>query len=126
VLDAALVIQEEVFVAVTTAHDAVNGARMLHSHFARHRATVVIPTAAANKYRTKLAAAAGFNVGLSVLWPKWQNTASRRSALGLAWRDTRRLFLLIAAILLVQAILEMLHVRQVLLHGGSGVPLAPY
>ena len=73
-----------------------------------------------------LAAAAGVNLSLSVLWPKWQNTASRRSALGLAWRDTRRLFLLIAAILLVQAILEMLYVRQVLLHGGSGVPLAPY
>ena len=73
-----------------------------------------------------LAAAAGVNVSLSVLWPKWQSTASRRSALGLAWRDTRRLFLLIAAILLVQAILEMFYVRQVLLHGGSGVPLAPY
>jgi hypothetical protein len=73
-----------------------------------------------------LAAAAGVNVGLSVLWPKWQNTAFRRSALRLAWWDARRLFLLIAAILLVQAILEMLYVRQVLLHGGTGVPLAPY
>lgn len=73
-----------------------------------------------------LTAAAGVNVGLSVLWPKWQNAEDRRSALRLAWRDTRRLYLLIAAILLVQAVLEMLYVRKVLLMGGTGIPLMPY
>ncbi len=73
-----------------------------------------------------LATVAAVNVGLSVLWPKWQNVPSRWSALRLAWSDTQRLYLLIATILLVQAVFEILYVRKVLLMGGTGVPLMPY
>ena len=73
-----------------------------------------------------LATVAGLNVGLSVLFPKRQATPSRWIAFKQAWRDAGRLYLLIAMILAVQAICEILYVRQVLLHGGSGVPLAPY
>jgi hypothetical protein len=73
-----------------------------------------------------LATVAGLNVGLSALFPKRQDTASRWLAFKQAWRDAGRLYLLIAMILAVQAVCEILYVRQVLLHGGSGVPLAPY
>jgi hypothetical protein len=73
-----------------------------------------------------LATVAGLNVGLSALFPKRQATTSRWLAFKQAWRDAGRLYLLIAMILAVQAVCEILYVRQVLLHGGSGVPLAPY
>jgi hypothetical protein len=73
-----------------------------------------------------LATVAGLNVGLSALFPKRQATASRWVAFKQAWRDTGRLYLVIAVILAVQAVCEIFYVRQVLLHGGSGVPLAPY
>ena len=73
-----------------------------------------------------LATVAGLNVGLSALFPKRQGTASRWLAFKQAWRDAGMLYLLIAMILTVQAVCEILYVRQVLLHGGSGVPLAPY
>ena len=73
-----------------------------------------------------LATVAGLNVGLSALFPKRQATTSRWLAFKQAWRDAGRLYLLIAMILTVQAVCEILYVRQVLLHGGSGVPLAPY
>ena len=73
-----------------------------------------------------LATVAGLNVGLSVLFPKRQATTSRWLAFKQAWRDAGRLYLVIAMILAVQAVCEIFYVRQVLLHGGSGVPLAPY
>ena len=73
-----------------------------------------------------IATVAGLNLGLSVLFPKRQATTSRWLAFKQAWRDAGRLYLLIAMILAVQAICEILYVRQVLLHRGTAVPLAPY
>jgi len=73
-----------------------------------------------------LATVAGLNVGLSALLPKRQATNSRWLAFKQAWRDAGSLYLVITVILAVQAVCEIFYVRQVLLHGGSGVPLAPY
>jgi hypothetical protein len=73
-----------------------------------------------------LATVAGLNLGLSVLFPKRQAATSRWLAFQQAWRDAGRLYLVIAMILAGQAGCEIFYVRQVLLHGGSGVPLAPY
>ncbi len=73
-----------------------------------------------------LATVAGLNVGLSALFPKRQATTSRWLAFKHAWGDAGRLYLLIVLMLAVQAVCEIFYVRQVLLHGGTGVPLAPY
>ncbi len=73
-----------------------------------------------------LALTAGLNVGLSLLRPARQQVPSRLRALGLAWRDAYRLYRIIAVVLAFQAVLEILYVRQVLLRGGTGVPLTPY
>ena len=40
--------------------------------------------------------------------------------------STQGLYLLIATMLLVQAVFEVLYVRKVLLIGGTAVPLTPY
>ena len=54
-----------------------------------------------------LATVAGFKVGLSVLVPKRQATASRWLAFKQAWRDAGRLYLVIALVLAVQAVCEI-------------------
>ena len=72
-----------------------------------------------------LALAAGLNVGLSLLMPARQQVPSRLRAFGLAWRDAYRLYRIIAMVLAFQAVLEILYVRQVLVRGGTGVPLTP-
>ncbi len=73
-----------------------------------------------------LATVAGVNIGLSALMPKRQGAETRWLAFRRAWADAGRLYVLIAGILMVQALLEMLYVRKVLLMGGAGVPLMPY
>ncbi|MCU0913157.1 MAG: hypothetical protein MUC88_01170 [Planctomycetes bacterium] len=73
-----------------------------------------------------LALSAGLNVGLSLLLPARQQVPSRLRAFGLAWRDAYRLYRIIAVVLAFQAVLEILYVRQVLVRGGTGVPLTPY
>lgn len=74
-----------------------------------------------------LSAAAGVNLGLALLLPRLKSGSNRRGeSFRKALRGSLRLCLVIAAILAVQAIAEILYVRQVLLHGGTGVPLAPY
>jgi len=52
--------------------------------------------------------------------------SSRRTAFRLAWGDAGRLYILIASILGIQAIMEILYVRKILLMGGRALPLAPY
>ena len=73
-----------------------------------------------------LATVAGLNIGLSVLSPKRQGTASRWLAFKQSWCDAGKLYVLIAMILAVQAVCEIFYVQQVLWHGGTGIPLAPY
>jgi len=73
-----------------------------------------------------LASAAGLNIGLSVLAPRRQGVTSRGAAFRAAWGDAARLYALIALILAVQAVMEILYVRKVLLMGGTGIPLQPY
>ncbi len=74
-----------------------------------------------------LSAAAGANVGLSVIVPRLRSrVGARREAFGRAVRSGVKAYLIIVPVLLVQAVWEILYVRQVLLHGGTGVPLEPY
>lgn len=73
-----------------------------------------------------IATVAGFNIGLSVLIPKRQDTTSRWKAFKLAWRDAGRLYIIIFIILAFQAVFEILYIRKVLQMGGTGVPLVPY
>jgi hypothetical protein len=73
-----------------------------------------------------LAAVAGLNIGLCILFPKRQGVSARWPAFKLAWRDAGRLYIIIALILAVQAVVEILYVRKVLLMGGTAVPLTPY
>ena len=74
-----------------------------------------------------LSAAAGANVGLAFILPRLKcGNPSRWGAVKQALRESRQTYLLIAVVLGVQAVTEICYVRQVLLHGGSGVPLLPY
>jgi uncharacterized membrane protein SpoIIM required for sporulation len=73
-----------------------------------------------------LSAAAGTNVGLAVISPKRVETSSRWAALRHALSQAGSLYVVIVAILAVQAVFEILYVRKVLLMGGTGVPLAPW
>lgn len=73
-----------------------------------------------------VASAAGANIGLSLMFPKRQGTNSRAGAFRLALADAGRLYVVIACILIVQAVTEILYVRKILLMGGTGVPLGPY
>ena len=73
-----------------------------------------------------VAATAGVNVGLGLVHPRWLGETSRLPALRRTCRDALHLYGVVALLLLVQAVAEVLYVRQVLLHGGSGVPLQPY
>lgn len=73
-----------------------------------------------------LSAAAGANVGLAVLFPMRVERRTRRSAFKRALSQARSLYVVIVAILVVQAVFEILYVRKVLLTGGTGVPLMPY
>jgi hypothetical protein len=74
-----------------------------------------------------LSAAAGANLGLAFLLPKFKSgTASRLQAVRQAFRESKRCYLIIGMVLGVQALAEMVYVRAVLLHGGTGVPLLPY
>jgi len=73
-----------------------------------------------------LATVAGVNIGLSVLMPKRQAATTRWLAFRRASGEAGWVYLMIIGILAVQAVVEMLYVRKVLLMGGSGVPLMPY
>ncbi len=74
-----------------------------------------------------LASVAGVNIGLSVLSPRRQGVPSRRAAFGVALGDGARLYLLIVMMLAVQALMEVLYIRKILLMGGSGrPPLMPW
>ncbi len=74
-----------------------------------------------------LSAAAGVNLGLALVLPRLKSGSKNRwEAFRRAFKESLKLYALIGAILAVQAIVEILYVRQVLLHGGTGVPLAPY
>jgi hypothetical protein len=74
-----------------------------------------------------LSAAAGANVGLAFILPRLKcGNPSRWGAVKQDLRESRQTYLLIAVVLGVQAVTEICYVRQVLLHGGSGVPLLPY
>jgi hypothetical protein len=72
------------------------------------------------------AASAGTRVGLAVLVPRVMGQTYRLRAFGRACKGVLRLYVVIVIILLVQALVEALYVRQVLLHGGSAIPLRPY
>lgn len=73
-----------------------------------------------------LSAAAGTNVGLAVISPKRVDASSRWGAFKHALSQAGSLYVAIVAVLAVQAVLEILYVRKVLLMGGTGVPLAPW
>ncbi len=74
-----------------------------------------------------LSAAAGANVGLAFISPRLKcGIPSRWGAVTQAVHESNQTYILIAVILGVQAVIEICYVRQVLLHGGSGVPLLPY
>ncbi|HUW82901.1 MAG TPA: hypothetical protein VMZ31_08900 [Phycisphaerae bacterium] len=73
-----------------------------------------------------LAAAAGLNAGLSFLMPARQGARSRWRGFGRGWRDALRFYAVIVGTLAAQALLEVMYVRQVLLAGGTGIPLRPY
>lgn len=73
-----------------------------------------------------LGAAVGVNFALAVLFPSWAGVQTRKTAFHKSLVTALKLYSLIVAILILQAVSETLYVRQVLLHGGSGVPLAPY
>ncbi len=74
-----------------------------------------------------LSAAAGANLGLALVLPRLKSgSESRWEAFRRAFKESLKLYVLIGAILAVQASVEILYVRQVLLQGGTGVPLAPY
>ena len=73
-----------------------------------------------------LSAAAGTSIGLAVLFPKRVERSTRWSALKHALSHAGRLYVVIVVILAVQAVLEILYVRKVLLMGGTGAPLAPW
>jgi len=72
-----------------------------------------------------LSSVAGLNIGLSALLRPRFGTVSRWQAVTLAIKDAMRIYGVIFCILSVQAVAEILYVRAVLLHGGSGVPLEP-
>jgi hypothetical protein len=73
-----------------------------------------------------IATAAGINVGLSLLLPERQAVTSHWQAFLLAWGDVLYLYGVIIPILGVQAVMEVLYVRKVLLTGGTAIPLRPY
>ncbi|MBX7256415.1 MAG: hypothetical protein K1Y02_08640 [Candidatus Hydrogenedentes bacterium] len=73
-----------------------------------------------------LGTVAGMNFSLALLVRSWTGRDTRGAALRAAGCTALKLFGLILAILFIQALSETLYVRQVLLHGGSGIPLMPY
>jgi hypothetical protein len=73
-----------------------------------------------------LATAAGLQIAGSFLVPSLQGTHLRRRALRAALGDCGRMYALIVPVLALQAVLETLYVRQILLMGGTGIPLQPY
>jgi hypothetical protein len=73
-----------------------------------------------------VSAAAGANIGLAALFPQRLAASSRTQALKTAVGEAGKLYIVVIAILAVQAVFEILYVRKVLLMGGTGVPLMPY
>jgi hypothetical protein len=73
-----------------------------------------------------IATTAGANVGLSLVMPERQAVVSHWRAFLLAWGEVLHMYGVIVPMLGVQAIMEVLYVRKVLLAGGSAIPLQPY
>ena len=73
-----------------------------------------------------LAAAAGANLGLSLLWPAHQGVGTHWYAARLAMHDAATIYLVIFVVLAVQAVAEVLYLREVLRRGGALVPLRPW
>ncbi|MBI5095190.1 MAG: hypothetical protein HZB26_22495 [Candidatus Hydrogenedentes bacterium] len=73
-----------------------------------------------------LSAAAGTSIGLATICPARVGCSSRWPAFKRASTQAMNLYVVILAILAIQTVVEILYVRQVLLMGGTGVPLAPY